>query len=356
MTRLFRIACAVAVLAGASGCSGVRVYDGTSEIDYISGIPFYIKTPVRVHETTWLETDWKVQFSIALNDDPNSAIKYPADGDVLVSCVDRSLLKTTAREIVDLARKETTLEGARLAIASAINRLERLEKSRVRNADGTSKSEASCADLVGNTVKTEMRVSDTPYYIKNVIPLFGSGSATFKFNADGTLTEATNSITDNTGSTLLGLFPIKEKLISQWKVKTTDADANILGSPTGQAKVPVLINVVVTITPSSKTHVLRRECALVGTSREKPPADAKSESGPANNQPQSPQANSPRQCVPVSSSKNPFAPLALDDGKNGKNGVQLISSGEPSDKPAEKADPKSFKIQGSITPPDTTAE
>ena len=356
MNKLFRIACVGAILAGASGCSGVRVYGGTSDTDYISGIPFYIKTPVRVHETTRLETDWKVQFSIALSDNPNSAIKYPADGDVLVSCADRDRLKQTAREIVDVARKETTLEGARQAIASAINRLERLERSRLLGADGQPKPGATCDEVVGNTVRTEMRVSDTPYYIKNVIPLFGSGSATFKFNADGTLTEATNSITDNTGSTLLGLFPIKEKLISQWKVKTTDADAKLLEFPTGQKKAPVLISVVVTITPSSKTHVLRRECALIRTPPMEPSTIPNPQSASAGNQPQSPSVNSLPPCAPAGPSPVSLSPLALDDGKQGKDGVQLISSGEPSDKPSEKVDTKSFRIQGSITPPDTESQ
>ncbi|MFJ1470524.1 hypothetical protein [Massilia orientalis] len=308
MTRLFRIACAVAVLAGASGCSGVRVYDGPQENNAITGIPFYIKKPVQVQETTRVETDWKIRFSIALNDNPKSTLDYPPDGDVLVHCVDRDRLKKAVREIVDEVQKETTLEGTRLAIASRTSRLEKLDPV------------IPCDKVVANTVKTEMRVDRKAHYIKNVIPLLGSGSATFKFNADGTLTEATNSITDNTGSTLLGLLPIKEKLISQWKVNTTPADAAFVKELRNKKKAEVLISVIVTLTPSQTVYVLHSDTAA---------PDA----------------------LPTS-----FAPLSLADARAGLNGVQLISSGEPTDKPAEKADTKSFKIQGSITPPDTTAE
>ncbi|MVW60770.1 hypothetical protein GPY61_12605 [Massilia sp. NEAU-DD11] len=308
MTKLFRIACAVAALAGASGCSGVRVYDGPRENDAMTGIPFYIKKPVLVHETTRVETDWKIRFSIALNDNPKSTLDYPPDGDVLVHCVDRDRLKKAVREIVDEVQKETTLEGTRLAIASRTSRLENLAPAN------------ACDEVVANTVKTEMRVDGKPHYIKNVIPLFGSGSATFKFNADGTLTEATNSITDNTASTLLGLLPIKEKLISQWKVNTTPADAAFVKDSRNRKKAEVLVSVIVTLTPVQKVYVLRAEEASSGA-------------------------------LPAS-----FPPLTLADATAGGNRVQLVSVGTPGDKQADKADPKSFKIQGSITPPATTAE
>jgi hypothetical protein len=114
-----------------------------------------------------------------------------------------------------------------------------------------------------------------PYHIATKQPFIGSANSTFKFAEDGTMTEATANVTDDTAKTVLSWFPITAKLTEQWGLAAADnktADAKALGEyrtyglpldrPRPQ-QLRKIVNVDLTATTASMIYTLRKVVPVV---------------------------------------------------------------------------------------------
>lgn len=295
--------CMAAVL---TGCAGVQIYTpkqaGTTEVDQLKGIPFRLKVPVWVQETRHAEYGWLVQFSVDDGDASTALETVPASGPKLIKCASEDAIFAAAELLSQDAKKAGDADAAVWAINNGISSLDKLANSIPAGA---------CRKTVANLLKQESRITDKVYFINHTIPLFGTSSGTYKFATDGTLSEATTSATDETASTLLGLFPLKEKLLKRWKL-----------TPPAAAGLARPFFVTLTLAPHVTQYSLRKDRTL---------AD--------------PDVAAARPALQ--------APLDLQDGLVGANDIELIAIEHSNEKTPEKSNPKAFRIQGSIVPPET---
>jgi hypothetical protein len=300
-----------------AGCAGLRVSNlgnvdsSTNEPKRIDlpGIPIRVKEPVWVQETKILETGWQLQFTVKKLGAKNDVFQIPEGGPLVITCASPNAINMRVSDILNAIDKSANEDTIRTELRKQLPTIIQLDKD---------KDNVDCRKTVANVLKQESRLSGKEYYVTNVIPLFGSGSGTFKFASDGTLTEATTEATDETAKTLLGLFPIKERLTMQWGIdKKADAQALILtpGKP-----VTPLFSVEAALTAQKQLSTLR--------------------------------ADLPETVDATKALKRPKLPPPLSLAVVETGGAELISV-ESADAPSPaKPDTKSFKISGSITPPE----
>ncbi len=300
---------AVCLSLAITGCAGLRVSqerpvstaqgDGSAAapvLDRVPGIPMRVKVPVLVHETK----QWEERYEVALTLHREGTDKpLLSPGSVTLRCATQA---EAFREVADL-RSKLPESGTLLEVTQAMNEaIERLVKQ-------SDKTLGECRTPVANLLKQESRVSETRYYITHVVPLFGSGAGTFKLAGDGTLTESTTSATDETGKTLLGLFPVKEKLSLRWGITAPPAAVK-KGLP---PKPTPLYLLDVTVTPKPLVYTYRKDLAAA--------------------------AGDTVRTVPKA--------LTRDD-----KDAELVSVQAADEPPPPKPDPKAFHLKGSITPPE----
>lgn len=293
------------------GCAGVEVHKAKGlgeESTRLNGIPFRVKIPAWYQETKISETGWAVEFTISDSKSKSSktskdtSVKIPGDGTLVISCASASEARAIVNSVVADAMGNNDIGTVAGIIRSKLGALDELKRSR-----------KECTKIISNVVVQTSIISPTPYFITHKIPLFGSGEGNFEFSSDGTITKATSAATDDTAKTLLGLFPVKDKLIARWNLSDSTDKSNL-------ASVTKASTIVVDamLTPQVTIYTLRKNIGL--DLAQVPKIDP---------------------------------PLVLSDAEHGRNDVQLFSTERNEEGPAPKANAnsKAYKIEGSIAPP-----
>lgn len=284
------------VLTSIAGCAGVSV-NKDADTTQLKGIPFRIKVPVWVQETRIAETGWMVHFEIHDGKPETTPITVPAGGDVFVPCATNNGIQAQAQAI-----QAEAVDALDIARAADIVKQQLLSLTAMA-------PDPACRSVSSNALKQESRISSSEYYITHMIPLFGSGSGEYEFNADGTLTKASSTVTDDTAKTLLALFPIREKLLQRWKAQP--AAALVKG-----AKQPPSFIVDAVLTPRVTVYTLRKDFGTSG-----------------------------------GASPGIGAPLDLAAARGGTGGIELVSTERSGGSDSRGDDAAAWKIQGTIAPP-----
>lgn len=271
------------------------------------GVPFRVKIPIWVQETIIAEYGWRVRFEVT-DSDNEKPIMVPAAGPALIKCGAEDQIFRIANVLVRSAQR---MESKELAAA-------RLNANLKKFLDAGNFDIKNCQETIRNTLMQEMRISSSPYFINHPVPLFGTSTGTYKFAPDGTLSEASTTVTDETAKTLLGLFPIKEELIERWIPDDKD------GGSEKSFRAPAII-ITLTLSPQVTKYTLRQ--------------DQVADDGALSSHPR-PALGEPLKLEHVSARP--------EKGQR----VELISVERSGDETPAKASPKAFKIQGSIIPPE----
>ncbi len=258
------------------GCAGVKVKEGSgSNAKDVNGIPFYIKVPWRTQETELASREMIVTFTVT---------EVRTDGDTGKTTDGRSVKLPAGATL----RLDDTAAG-RNTIAAFVNGLS--DKSSYDEAVAKVKDEVSglamtfgstqpatagnCQqgmyDLVANSWSTKMLPGTQLYYIEPQNPFIGSASADIHIGDDGTLSESSTSVTDNTASTLLSLIPVSSLLSKAWGLDAVAPAAAASASAKALAHRPagkpptVKVRVDAIETPARTLYQLRQVRPLGGT-------------------------------------------------------------------------------------------
>ncbi len=327
-TMQTRLKSSVITLAVAlAGCSSVQVYkEGGAEAE--KGIPFYIKIPVRTQETNLAERQLHLVVTVSQvllqpgeapkvlmsQDFPPSGPLRMGDTPAARAALDKFLVSIPEGATV-------TYEDTKAFLAD--DRIYKLVEAHPL----LSPTPGNCAALqarlavISNSWQNTMVVGPKVHYLTPKHPLFGTSSFDFEFGADGTLTKASGSVTDETAKTLLGLFPITAKLTKQWGLASEAAKSNALLSAKVRKTLAdsdsrLVVRVEATTTAITKVYTLRSQSA-----------------------------------VPTAAAEQAVAPLGICAALNG-NGAQLVSVADAGAQKGEKSDDAaSWKLQGTATPP-----
>jgi hypothetical protein len=283
------------------GCGSIVVkQEGSNGPTDLPGIPFYSRSAQYTHETKWLRRELVVSVVVTERSgkDVLRVAHFPITGGLVVPA-------TAAGNVeIGLARLRTEVNRKRFEDASAVAEKALRELAALRDL-------RSQEELLSNTVGYAMVIGPERLYVNTRQPLIGTATGTYKLSSDGTLTEATATVTDDTLKTLLGLFPINAKLSQAWgltKPERVPAD----GAPT-----PTDVQIETSVVSKDTIVTLRR--------------------------------------IPPDEQKR--GPLQIADALAGTNDVQLVSTeianGAAKDEPksSKKDDTPSYKIQGTITTP-----
>jgi hypothetical protein len=188
------LGCLILCLPLAGCMSSVRVHRSTSLASPPEGIPFYAKTAVCKQETVWLEPQYFLVFAIKSSDQSNSSTqKVLSREDYLSSTVQDFLLqpdrKVWEETILKLKNPEQFNEGP-----------DKDESVKTKIKDLESRGNWIRAS---NTGTVEVIVDYTNvFYLNSARPLAGQTQVSAKLAPDGTLTEGSAQLTDQTLSTI----------------------------------------------------------------------------------------------------------------------------------------------------------
>jgi len=327
-----------------TGCTGIEVSDGKNDL---KGVPFYAKVPIATQDTIRATSELAVQLKISEVFEADEKSKVVRSTDVPFSGAIRLPDTPENRKVVDAVREalsgdpdvtyESTVVGAKKELE---NRLFPLVAVPV--------TEKTCAALdapvFSNSWAVSMVADPKRLYIVTKQPFIGSSNTAFKFSGDGTMTEASAEVTNDTAKTLLALFPITAKLTKQWGLNPPDDEKAKIeialafkeyrldgAAPTKKRLLfRKSVKVDVTISTVKTVYTLRRAQHLGQTE----------------------DLNS------YLALRAGSAPLALCDGFSGANGVQLVSVASPGDQADDRKadkDAKAWQVQGSVMPPMTNS-
>lgn len=289
-----------------TGCGAIMVTANNQQLD---GIPFYSKVPVMTQETKLLKSELLVTFTLGkVGADGKMVLPlvYPPSGALVIAVKDRTAADEVVSQMYLDVAKKTTLLDAQTVVAAALAELKK-------------RSTVPTDETISNAWSVQMITGPQTYYINTRMPLIGTASGTYKLSPDGTLTEGTAAVTDDTIKTILSLLPINAKLSLQWGITAPPklATESLVPGP-----------------PAAATEVLRVDVAMV--EQRTITTLRKVEKPILNGDYVTPK---------------PSPPLLETDVNTGA--VQLVSkevvvgSGEEKAKP----DTTSYKIQGTFTPP-----
>lgn len=290
-----------------SGCGGLTVFKGSERLE---GIPFYMKIAQCAQETSVLESKLGVTFNVVDVDAKGTpkaeTTSFPTKGYVLVP--DTPAIRDDLVDLlVQAIRSTEPIEdiGARLSVE-------------LRNISNRDVGAANTLP-VKNTWTSSMVVDGAQtYFINTRPPLFGSATGDFKFSEDSTLTGATSTVTDDTAKTLLGLFPITDKLKLRWGIVAKPAaPAFINGRPVPTPPPPTANrNWDLTLTEVKTVWVLKKLL----------PSDA---------------------CRATATA----APLTLADARQGAVQIASRTAVTPSSGDKAAGEDSAYQIKGTIAPP-----
>lgn len=225
----------LAVLLANSGCYTYRIYsrDGEKSFDNkVPGLPFYSVKAVCEKETAWIEPEHSLSVSGILEVGTGSEASQ-----TVVSLLSRSFSLGQFRS--HLYKKLPVLRSAVRAgdATSALRICKELEKlpefvpvGAMTDQQLGSLGLHEQVYLEGNIQRTVARPDYSRRFFLNAKrPPIGTASISGKLAADGTLTESSASVADETLSSLVGLFPVKERFQSMWIKPSSSAVAAVDG-------------------------------------------------------------------------------------------------------------------------------
>jgi hypothetical protein len=322
----------IATLSLAS-CAGVEVSEDKSN----KGIPFYVKVPVATQETVLGEGEIVLSFVVSKIAQVGESTKVLHSTTLPFSGPLR--IPERKREELELALNSRLTDKPNPVYEDTVRDLGSLLRTQIARLARPQTNQQPCATVSTSTISNSWSVTmvaDTmPRYVVTKIPFMGSATSSFKFAPDGTMTESSMAVADDTAKTLLALLPIKEKLTKQWDVHETEAEATSPGTlmlaqralPQILGAKPMLPSISVRletlISYSKVLYTLRKvhhfaEGASLDTYLQL---------------------------------KGQTSPLTLCQAMSGADGVQLVSvvpQGSESGKPEKSS---AWQIQGTATPP-----
>jgi hypothetical protein len=284
------------------GCGSIVVKQaGPNGAVDMPGIPFYSKSAQYTHETKWLRRELVVSVIVTerAGSETTRVAHYPVTGGLVLPATAAQAVETWLGKLLGEAKDTWQFAEATAAAEKTVRDLQMLRDARAHD------------ELLSNTIGYAMVIGPERLYINTLQPLIGTANSTYKLSGDGTLTEATTNVTDDTLKTILGLFPINAKLSQAWGLTKPAA------TPIDGGRVPTAVEIDSSVVSKDTVITLRRL----------PPDDHKP------------------------------GPLQITDGVAGTNNVQLVSTevvsgaGKEESKSSKKDDASSYKIQGTITPP-----
>jgi hypothetical protein len=283
------------------GCGSIVVKQAgpNGPID-LPGIPFYSKSPQYTHETKSLRREIVVSVVVTEKSgkDVLRVAYFPITGGLVVPATAAGKVEIGLERLLSQVN-DKRFEDASLAAEKVLRQLAELRDLRSQD------------DLLSNTVGYAMVIGPERLYVNTLQPLIGTATGTYKLSSDGTLTEATATVTDDTFKTLVGLFPINAKLSQAWGL------SKIQATPTDATSAPTTVQIDASVVSKDTLVTLRRM----------PPDEHKP------------------------------GPLKIVDALAGTDNVQLVSTevasgaGKDDSNRQKTDDAPSYKIQGTITPP-----
>ena len=255
-------ALAVAVMCAclvSQGCTTLDVYN-SAEV-HQKGLPFYTRAPVMIQESAVALPAWDIQLEVVDESDATKTSRFPdSPMNVLAGDRTRSAVRD-AQAMLD----QWVEQHPNATITQA-----RSEASQVFGTIAMSASEVSArellgrAELISNTYRVESQLSPSRYFVNARNPLIGTSTADFKLNSDGTIGEASATVTDQTASTLLGLVPVSAYLSKQWGLTapakptaTSNKNLTILEFGDTKPKTKPTVFLRLNVAPDRRVYLLR---------------------------------------------------------------------------------------------------
>lgn len=223
------------------GCATAFRVHRVADPAKLDGIPFYGKTAKCLQTTVYLYPYYRITFQTLSGDKVLGALTVNLSTDAYRSADTQGFL--------GLLRKKPPLSDDDIAKASdywsKIDAASEDPYSKVlpkMDAQGKPVQQTSSGlFLISNTATVKVLVDyDNEYALNAKAPLAGSVNTAYKLSEDGTLTEGSAQVQDQTLATIAGLFPISDLIKSAAGVATKAAAAlapEAPGSVTFQATV-----------------------------------------------------------------------------------------------------------------------
>jgi hypothetical protein len=173
----------------------------------IDGIPFYVKRAYCQQQASWLEPQFSLNVTATVDGKPANWLS----ADVVLSRSE-SLTNPGVRDLAGISGQDLTVKSpagcaAFLAGRDAVDQLRRAKAQPVDDSNLEPAIGRGDVLLTQNSARIVPYVDyQTVYYYNTARPLTGTSSVDAKFAEDGTLTEGSSSITDQTLSTITGVF------------------------------------------------------------------------------------------------------------------------------------------------------
>ena len=224
--RLCALVCLCVLMMFSVGCANAfRVHKVTDPAE-LDGIPFYGKTAKCIQTSVYLYPYYRITFQTLSGD--------KVLGAMTVTLNTKDYRSADTQGFLSILRKKPPLSDADIAQAS-----DYWSKIDAANEDPYSKvvprvddkgkpvqSNMAAFFLVSNTATVKVLVDYKNEYALNAkTPLAGSVNATYKLSDDGTLTEGSAQVQDQTLATIAGLFPISDLIKSAAGIATKAAAA-----------------------------------------------------------------------------------------------------------------------------------
>jgi hypothetical protein len=200
---------AVVLVGATAGCTALRITHSpagsAAKTTPIEGVPFYPKKGACQQQVVWLEPIYNLSLATLVQDKNNALQSHPR-GAVALSRT--AFQKDEVRELVKLLNEGKPDEDVLKAWAAVVAN----SNTDVLSRDFSS-LDPSDRILVGRLSKPTTFVDYSDQYYANArVPLAGSASVNPKVAADGSLTEISAQVQDNTLQTILGALPISTVL------------------------------------------------------------------------------------------------------------------------------------------------
>lgn len=172
----------------------------------VGGVPFLTRVPVTYQVTKLVQTRWKVQYVLKINDVEHRVPETPievrpgTDTEQALMGILESLEKS---RIADIAAFRRRVNAEIVGNRSALNTCNE------SGVSGTSCGNPSVENsiLTSNALVVRTEVSGDQYYINSRRPLIGKATANVEIAADGTLAKSEAEVESKTVETFASLFP-----------------------------------------------------------------------------------------------------------------------------------------------------
>jgi hypothetical protein len=201
------LACTTGVLFGTGCGAALRVRQGKNAID---GLPFYVKEAKCVHQQVLVMPYYRVTLQTMQGDKVTGAQTATVSESYYLTDPTVAQLSDLVSGTADVS--SMTTEDQQRTVGNDWTAIKK---------QGANDVYAKAADgswpvyVVANSSAPKVYVDyGTVYYINGKVPLAGSLKTDYKLANDGTLTEASGELTNDTLKTILGALPISDLIKS----------------------------------------------------------------------------------------------------------------------------------------------